>query len=157
PDGSDLAALTCGNDASDYRPTWSPDGRQIAFERYGAIWVMDANGDHAHAITPGFTAYDPVFAPDGTKIAYAGGGDGTSGIHVVSLDGSGDQRLTSGDDSGAAWSPDGSQIAFNRGGKALMVMNVDGTNVRTVATASSVGVLDWSTTARGQATEQNVR
>jgi Tol biopolymer transport system component len=32
-------------------PTWSPDGRRIAFAFAGDIWVMNANGTGAHRIT----------------------------------------------------------------------------------------------------------
>jgi TolB protein len=48
-DGTGLKRLT-SNSANDGLPTWSPDGRSIAFvsNRSGAwaIWVMDASGDN---------------------------------------------------------------------------------------------------------------
>ena len=48
-DGSGLERLT-SDSANDGLPTWSPDGRSIAFvsSRGGAwaIWVMDASGDN---------------------------------------------------------------------------------------------------------------
>ena len=31
-------------------PTWSPDGRMLAFARGGGVWVMHANGSGAHEI-----------------------------------------------------------------------------------------------------------
>lgn len=33
-------------------PSWSPNGRLIAFSRGGSIWVMRADGSQAHALTP---------------------------------------------------------------------------------------------------------
>ena len=32
-------------------PTWSPDGRKIAFFLNDQVWVMNADGSHAHQLT----------------------------------------------------------------------------------------------------------
>jgi hypothetical protein len=55
-------------------------------------------------------------SPDGTKIAYADSLTGTSDIYVINADGSGQTRLTTSSDVefGAAWSPEGNQIAYVR-------------------------------------------
>jgi dipeptidyl aminopeptidase/acylaminoacyl peptidase len=49
----------------------------------------------------------------------------------MDADGSNAHRLTSVDDGHPAWSPDGNQIAFERG-NSLYVMNADGSNVRNI-------------------------
>ena len=55
-------------------PTWSPDGRRIAFTLFGSIWSVDANGGDAERITnePGYHAH-PAWSPDGASIAYISG------------------------------------------------------------------------------------
>ena len=86
----------------------------------------------------------PAWSPDGRFVAYMSleeqkeRNDGSSQIHMRSMDGSYDVALTH--DIWAnirpAWSPDGSRIAFlsERDGTynvfALYVMNSDGSNVR---------------------------
>ena len=77
--------------AGDYRPSWSPDGAWIAF-------TSDRGSDGARAATPG-----RLFSPSqNTQIV------------VVRADGSGLRQITSGASSvgSAAWSRDGSEIAF---------------------------------------------
>jgi len=110
--------------ASDYHPTWSPDGadeyiRQIAFtsERDGnqEIYVMEADGSHPRRLTND-PAGDmrPSWSPDGTQIAFNSMRDGNWDIYVMNSDGSNQRPLTT---SAAweffpTWSPDGAQIAF---------------------------------------------
>ena len=86
PNGTGLRALTAchrlhigGTD--DFSPTWSPDGRRIAFDRsYNAtlrltidrIMVMNRDGSGKHFVTPlAMTAFDPAWSPDGGEIAFS--------------------------------------------------------------------------------------
>jgi WD40-like Beta Propeller Repeat len=72
-------------------------------------------------------SYGPSFSPDGSRIVFSSVGDtgdvsdtaGPSGLdlYVMAADGSDRHRLLDGDeDVTPAWSPDGEQIAFVRGG-----------------------------------------
>jgi Tol biopolymer transport system component len=68
PDGTGLRRLTTTGGATG---RWSPNGKQIAFERGGYIWIMSADGSHQRRLVPG---WGPSWSPDGTRIA----GDRTS-------------------------------------------------------------------------------
>ncbi len=66
---------------------------------------------------------DPVFSPDGTKLAFASNHEGTSSIYVAEFDPTGPSlnaegswvRVSSGATDGEpTWSPDGTTIAFQR-------------------------------------------
>jgi Tol biopolymer transport system component len=53
-----------------------------------------------------------------------------AGIGIVNADGSGFTQLTDGPDYAPRWAPDGSRIAFLRGGGDLYVVNVDGAGLK---------------------------
>ncbi|MFT3964510.1 MAG: amidohydrolase family protein [Sphingobium sp.] len=99
----------------------SPDGKWLAIDLQGSLWIVPAGGGAARRITDYYNdARQPVWAPDGSRLAYFAFRDGTYDLWTIRPDGSGQQRLTQGeaDDRDPAWSPDGRSIAFasDRGG-----------------------------------------
>jgi Tol biopolymer transport system component len=68
PDGSHKRRLT----RSGREPAFSANGKRIAFERHGDIWVMRANGSHTKRLTRGGASdYSPSFSPSGKRIVFA--------------------------------------------------------------------------------------
>ncbi|MDP9330041.1 MAG: hypothetical protein M3P11_05300 [Actinomycetota bacterium] len=119
----------------------SPDGSEIAFTslvsgRFGTqIFVMDAEGGGIQQLThQPLGAYAPAWSPSGHLIAFisytgkdAGGGD----LFVMDADGSSVRLVTRTkhiNERDAAWSPDGSRLAFEafhrRGGMGIGITDV---------------------------------
>jgi TolB protein len=155
-DGSDPALVTSNpwpsEWVSDYAPTWSPDGSQIAFDRlrdgHDDLFVIGANGTGLRQLTTDSHDENAVWSPDGTKIAFDGFDSKTKNqqVFVVNADGTGRQQLTNTPNawnSEPAWSPDGSSIAYQRVADGffapghLHVMNADGSGDRAITTGSS--------------------
>ena len=138
-DGKNVRLLTKGI-AKEGWPSWSPDGKRIAFwsdRRNGGIYVMDADGENVRLlIEQPAGAHLPAWSPDGERIAFAAAGrqEVNFDIYVMDDDGGNVHPLTDNpaSDSDPAWSPDGEQIAFRstRAGGGIYVMNANGKNVR---------------------------
>jgi Tol biopolymer transport system component len=68
-DGSNLQRITDGID-----PTWSPDGRQIAFTRWSeprGVWVIDADGSGAWRAFDWNQARWPSWSPDSSELLFS--------------------------------------------------------------------------------------
>lgn len=96
--GSAWTRLT-GDGVRSVDPEWSPDGSKIAFTRGPAdassIWVMNADGSGARAVTTGGRDdMDPAWSRDGRWICYVRGALSEPVIHAVRADGTGDRVLT---------------------------------------------------------------
>jgi TolB protein len=190
PDGSKIAFTRYGDNADIYvmdandkhqvdltnspgsdedEAAWSPDGTKILFTSQSNtpgginlidLFVMNADGSGAHALTTGGDAAKPSWSPDGTKIAYEWTFDdhlpqiyvmSADGSHPVDLTGTGHPTFS------PSWSPDGTKILFttDRHDSALdsqiYVMNADGSNQK--ALTDEDGVIDrhpsWQPVGRG--------
>jgi dipeptidyl aminopeptidase/acylaminoacyl peptidase len=130
PQGAERTTLAAGND-----PSFSADGRRIAFGRDNLIWIMNSDGSGAAPVSQN-EGFQPSFSPDGKRIAFiaARPGDANFELYVMNADGTGETRLTNlpGTVGSPSFSPDGKQIAFEVDGK-INVVNVDGTGLTTLA------------------------
>ena len=135
-DGNNQRRLT-NHPNFDIGPSWSPDGKRIAFmsdrdehvidndpgglPNY-EIYVMDADGGNQRNLTnnPNDDSV-PSWSPDGKRIVFVSDRDGNREgnrknheIYVMDADGNNQQRLTDNDfyDAGPSWSPDGKWIVF---------------------------------------------
>jgi dipeptidyl aminopeptidase/acylaminoacyl peptidase len=99
-------------------PSWSPDGREIAYVGLGfKISVARADGSGVRKLTSGLDRQvSPTWSPDGDRIAFASDRGGSFDIWSIAPDGTGTQRLTEDpeDETLPQWSPDGALIAFIR-------------------------------------------
>lgn len=135
-DGGGRTLLADGEGFAAYR--WSPDGSMIAFvavtvsgaDAFENLWVMNADGTNSRELARNASA--PTWSPDGSSLAYFSSSLSDPHVRVISLDGTGDRRLTN-DPVAAfqpAWSPDGSRIAIvTLGAKDLLLINPDGTGL----------------------------
>jgi len=96
----------------------SPDGKTIAFDMLGDIYVMPIGGGAATAIASGVQwDMQPRFSPDGSSIAFTSDRAGGDNIWVMNADGSDPRQITKEDFrllNNPTWSPDGKWIAARK-------------------------------------------
>ena len=99
-DGSQLQQITTArNPAGQHAdPSWSPDGKRLIFASLGiitmgfrgALWTVDVASGALQPVAQGqlWAAANPVFAPDGKGVYFAGRPKfaGVSGVYYVPLD-----------------------------------------------------------------------
>jgi Tol biopolymer transport system component len=104
-DGSNPQQLTHGPGGSQGSPSWSPNGRLIAFDAQGDdpkdshthLWIIDADGGSPRRLTP--EAGDqvvPTWSHDGRWIYYSWRQAETRDIWRMPADGGAPERLTHG-------------------------------------------------------------
>ncbi len=115
--GKNQRRLT-NNPLEDRDPSWSPDGKRIAFMSDFDIYVMDADGGNQRNITNHPNGdWDPSWSPDGKRIAFVTAreeDDWNNEIYVMNADGGNQRNITNNRHLvwGPAWSPDGKRIVF---------------------------------------------
>jgi len=104
----------------------------LAFVYAGDIWIAAPDGSNPVRLTSHpADERDPVFSPDGTKIAYTANYDGNADVFVIDVRGGEPQRLTwhPGDDTAIDWAPDGTAVAMvsareRRAGRSAQLYHV---------------------------------
>jgi TolB protein len=157
-DGSNVRSLTANPEGVfDEGPSWSADGRLIVFSRNFLdlsgpdpvpagtsrrdLYTVGVDGTGPTELVGGPTDdYEPMWSPDGSRIAFVRALPAEPGttptpdqIWTVRADGGGPRRVTTLTSGGGypAWSPDGTQLAFESG-LAIYVVGVDGSGLRRV-------------------------
>jgi Tol biopolymer transport system component len=127
-------------------PTWSPDGRSLAFQfvrfvgdttTISEILIMDLASSKLRTLVPWFAipyrwsatgASGPAWSPDGSRLVFRN----ENGLAEALVDGSAIAQLTGDTTDGmAAWTPQG-RILFTRvlgGVSRILLMNADGSGV----------------------------
>ena len=139
-DGGEPIQIT-NNRHDSFSPTWSPDGRQIAFNRDSHIYVIDADGENLRQLTRhknNEQDLHPDWSPDGRLIAFdrfAGDApDRHANIYTVDPVTRVVRKVTDFDFNAQSpkWSPDGQWILF-RGQGDIHAIRPDGSDKRIVA------------------------
>jgi Tol biopolymer transport system component len=99
-------------------PTWSRDGKQIAFDvtvegfERGEVYLYAYDGPQKGTLKNLGPGNCPVFSPDGKTIAFhlapQNAAAGEAGVYLMKPDGTDRRRLCAGDH--AKWSPDGTKM-----------------------------------------------
>lgn len=108
-------------------PSWSPDGRQVAYvsfeNKVSEIYIQDvATGSRRKLAAFKGINGAPTWSPDGRKLALTLSRDGNPEIYVMDIKGGALKRITNSAaiDTEPVWTPDGRSIIFtsDRGGSA---------------------------------------
>jgi len=96
----------------------SPDGREIAFDLLGDIYVMPIGGGEARAIATGH-AWDrqPRYSPDGSELAFTSDRGGGDNIWIMGRDGSSPRAISSEKFrllNQPEWTPDGAFVVARK-------------------------------------------
>ena len=106
-------------------PSFSPDGRWLAYPSNGDIWVLPMEGDQKPELlihTPASESW-PQFSPDGRYVAYASNESGRNEIYVVPFPkGEGKWQVSTTGGVGPTWTADGKSLLY---GSGTTVMRTD--------------------------------
>ncbi len=135
-------------------PTWSPDGKRLAFQAYRSstwsIWAINADGSGLQQVTWGpFDDREPHWSADGSRLAFSSDRSGSYDVWAITLASGELRQITThaANDFMPAWSPDGKEIAFvsDRTPRGIYAVTIDGAVERTVtADAKALAAPTWS-------------
>jgi len=134
-DGTGFRLLDTGTAGHDRAPTWSHDGKRLAYEvdrgRSSTVYTINVDGTRRNVVAR--NAGWPAWSPDGSTIAYSACGGirlaTPAGRDVTPSSAGGCAHI--GVDGAPVWSPDGQKIAMGVV-FGTYVMNADGSGLAKV-------------------------
>lgn len=163
-DGSGLTDLSArlpapAGQGGDEAASWAPDGRRLALsisvrDVEQRLFVADLTRSTLRPLTSGPIAagsfvFDllPAWSPDGEHVAFTR--QSTDGLHVyvIGADGTGERSLTprSARSWGAAWSGDGTRLAYVDSDGQIRLMSADGAPGAVLTTRPTMSLMpSWS-------------
>ena len=136
--GEPAHRVTISRGVQDALPSFSPDGRRIAFtsNRLGhpEVYIVDADGTNVELLTStgfGDQLYrsNPDWSPDGRRVAFQSQINGVFQVMTINVRDHSVQALTSeGRNEDPSWAPDGRHIVFTStrsGPKQLWVLDTE--------------------------------
>ena len=137
----------------------APDGRKVAFIAHGEVFAASARDGGTATRVSNTTARERQvsWAPDSRRLVYVSDRDGTQGLYLFDFATSQETRLTeaAAGDVTPIFSPDGRSVVFQRGGRELRVVDIDGKRERLLTRANldrvpftSDGAVAWSPDGR---------
>ena len=139
-------------------PTWSPDGRRVAFvmpvpgasASATGIWIFDPAAGRSARLSTRKSALRPAWSPDGKQLAFIGVGDSAQSFQsawTIAADGSGGEKLlysTAGRVREVVYTPDGRSVVMTvdatatpKNGRDLVVMSLGDSKVTPIVATSA--------------------
>ena len=148
--------ITAGRGTDNTSPSYSPDGRQIAFisgkSGNPQVYIMDADGSNVQLLVPytvGTRSYraSPDWSPDGRAVAYEQQ-NGNFQIWMIDVRDRNPKQLTSdGENEDPSWAPDGRHIVFSStrsGDKQLWILDTESGRTRQLTHSRGARLASWS-------------
>ena len=118
PDGPYKEVSFATNEGTWLNIDLSPDGKDLAFDLLGDIYIMPAAGGEAKVLRSGMAIeVQPRFSPDGKQILFTSDAGGGDNIWVMDRDGSNARQITKENFrllNNATWTPDGQYIVARK-------------------------------------------
>ena len=119
-DGTELRQLTKNMGGPSSAPSWSPDGRRVAFDTVrkeggNDVWIVEAEGGPARRLTlEAGSRNRPSWSPDGKRIYFTSARSGRNEIWRVLVEGGAAEQITR---------KSGNTGILSRDGKTLYYLN----------------------------------
>src|SRR2546421_6564885 len=120
PDAARADSPDTGNvrlrQGTDFAAQVSPDGRTLALDLVGVLWLAPVTGGTARRLTTDlYDIAQPEWSPDGRTLAFQSYRDGVFNLWLAGRDGGDLRQLTRGpyDHREPRWSPDVRTLAFS--------------------------------------------